>query len=174
MATSNWKATSTPTHGATIAPGGLSATSGDGTDYVLTSSPVSASEFVHRLTAPSPYARVVAQLRQLGGLRPGWNGHDSVSVQPKSVLCAIEFLQQLNDRYQSLVAPPIAGPLPDGGVVLVWRTEKKEIEVSFVDQGENIETAITDRTGQRPEEFREHVGMDSLLSAVVPEYLIGG
>jgi hypothetical protein len=107
-------------------------------------------------------------------MRPGWNGHDAAAVESASVLRAIEFLTQLHDRYQAFVAPPIAGPLPDGGVVLVWRREKKEVEISFVDQGENIETAVTDRTGERPEEFHERVALESLLSGFVPDHLIGG
>jgi hypothetical protein len=149
-------------------------TSGSVTDYVLVSPPLGVPEFVPRLTSLSPFSRVIAQLHQLGSLRPGWNGHDAAPVEPKSVHRAIEFLQLLHGRYQGLVTPPIVGPLPDGGAVLVWRTEKKEVEISFVDQGENVETAITDRRGERPEEFHERVGMDSLLSVFVPEHLIGG
>jgi hypothetical protein len=148
--------------------------SGAGVAVVLKATPEAGTTFVHRLTAPSFYTGVVSQLRQLSDLRPGWNGHDAAAVESKSVSRAIEFLQLLHGRYQAIVVPPIVGPLPDGGVVLVWRTEKKEVEISFVDRGENIETAVTDRNGERPEEFHERVGLEPLLSDFVPDHLIGG
>jgi hypothetical protein len=141
-------------------------------NYELTNVPVGV--YSHRLTAASRYAAVTAQLHQLLSLRSGWNGHGAASVAPKSVLSAVAFLEKLHDTYQGLVAPPVVGPLPDSGVILVWRTPKKEVEISFVDQGESIETAVTDRTNERPEEFHERVGMDSLLSVFVPDHLIGG
>ncbi len=167
MAMPNWKAPGE------IVARGFAATSGSSIPYVRTSSPLP-SGFVHRLTAPSPYAHTLAQLRHLGALRPGWNGHDAAAVQSQSVLRAAEFLNLLHTMYQAMVAPPIVGPLPDGGVVLVWRREKKEVEISFVDRGESIETAVTDRTGERPEEFHEGVALERLLSDFVPDHLIGG
>lgn len=141
--------------------------------FVSTVGLVEGLQLVLRLSSPFPYAREVAHLEQLASLAPNWDGHDATRVAGGSIYRAIEFLNQLHVLYPGLVDPPMVGPLPDGGAVLVWRTEKKEVEINFVDEGATIDSAVTDRTGERTEEFQERVGIDSLLSVFVPDHLIG-
>ena len=139
---------------------------------ISTSDLVGVPSLVLQVSIPSRYAQAVAQLDQLFGLVPGWDGHDAAPVERTSVARAKGFLIELHNRYPGIVPPPIVGPLPDGGVALVWRTEKKEVEIDFVDKGSVIDSAVTDRYGERPEEFQERVGIDSLLSVFVPDHLI--
>lgn len=141
--------------------------------FVSTAELVELPQFVHRLSSPIRYAREIAYLRHLASLVPGWDGHDAARVAQASIDRAIEFLNELHARYQGLVVPPMVGPLPDGGAVLVWRTEKKEVEINFTDAGGTIDSAVTDRNGEHPEEFHERIGIDSLLSVFVPDHLIG-
>lgn len=141
--------------------------------FVSTTGLVGVPAFVLQVSRPSPYAQVVAQLEQLVALASGWDGHDGARVDPESVTRAMDFLNQLHNLYPGLVSPPLVGPLPDGGVALVWRTEKKEVEINFVDRGNTIESAVTDRNDEHPEEFQERVQIDFLLSDIVPDHLIG-
>ncbi len=141
--------------------------------FVSTADLFEVPQFVHRLSSPFPYAREVAILQQLAFLPHGWEGHDAAQVAVGSIERAIEFLNELHVRYQGLVPPPIVGPLPDGGVVLVWRFEKREVEINFTDNGDTIDSAVTDRNGERPEEFHERIGINSLLDVFVPDHLIG-
>jgi hypothetical protein len=140
--------------------------------FISTSDLLGVPGLVLHVSSPSPYTQVVDQLKQLALLAPRWDGHVAARVERGSVARAIGFLNELHNLYQGLVAPPMVGPLPDGGVALVWRTEKKEVEVDFVDNGSVIDSAVTDRNGERPEEFQERVGIDSLLSFFVPDHLI--
>lgn len=140
--------------------------------FISTSDFPGVPHLVLQVSIPSRYAHVVAQLDELFRLGPGWDGHDAAPVERTSVARAKGFLIELHNRYQGLVPPPMVGPLPDGGVALVWRTEKKEVEIDFIDNGSVIDSAVTDRHGERPEEFQERVGIDSLLSVFVPDHLI--
>jgi len=122
------------------------------------------------LTAGEPrYTETEQQVGDLARLPRGWDGHDGLPAQPSAVNGALKFLADLAIAYPGLVPPPLAGPLPDGGVAFVWRYENREIEILFLGDG-TAEFAVSDRA--RPTEFREGLKQDELLALLLQHLFV--
>lgn len=116
------------------------------------------------------YSEVAEHVRELARLHRGWDGHDGLPATPQAISRALTFLMQLEAASSGLVPPPLVGPLPDGGVALVWRLQQQEVEVLFREDG-TVEYTVSDRDGVQPPVYRDGVSFPDLL-AVIPQHVI--
>jgi hypothetical protein len=118
--------------------------------------------------APWSYASVVAQIRKLGDLPPGWNSYRASKIEENAQRKAITFVNSLANLGRSVPLPSVA-PTPNGGVALHWYPRDLEVEIIFLPRGGEFSVAR-----RKSEEVVEEGSIDSLdlLKDIVGRYVV--
>jgi hypothetical protein len=103
-------------------------------------------------------------------LRPGWDGHGAAAITPAAKDAAFNFLRRVEGKFGSAVPEPFVAPLSDGGLGLVWRVKQKEIEIVFLERGN--EYAVSFRNAAKPTIEGCNVDTDFLLTRVVDTHVV--
>lgn len=84
----------------------------------------------------NPYQPIIDRLVELGRTRRerNWDSYDASPVLEQAVLTAINLVNHFEDL-GLLVPPPAIGVAPDGGVVMRWLTDDREVDLHFESRG---------------------------------------
>lgn len=115
-----------------------------------------------------PHEAVIAEIRGLADLAPGWNSYSAGRIDGIARSRAERFIRSLADLGRPVPDPSVA-PTPDGGVALRWRVGPREIQITFLSRGGEYMVAEV----SSPEVIREgSVDRVDLLKDVVGQYVV--
>ena len=93
------------------------------------------------------FSDVYREIEALEKLRTGWDSYAAPAISPQARQRAAGFVSMLVTHLDRQVTAPSVGPIPTGGVMLKWVTEKHEVEITFLPEGG--EYSVVDRGADR-------------------------
>lgn len=108
---------------------------------------------------PEPLRRTVAEIQDLSRFAAGWDSYGARAVQLEAQGRAVALLAMLVNHFEEPVAPPTVGPSVNGGVVLRWELDNREVVVTLLPDGGDY--YVADREG-------DHVQAEGEIGSLDP------